>query len=305
MNHHLSFWDKLRAYKLTNNIYVLIMLILSMIVSLALYVLPVFQPDSFFPELMLAMATSLLASIFCLISDIYVQYKNSEKDQLLEGMHEFGINNLHFNKQELLEQLLPTCEKELFLSGYRLILLDKIAPLLTNVTERGVQVRMIVSPPWFESFRLVYGNKEKVIDHYCRVFHALSCHCPDPSGQCQIRFINKPLFSDTYKVDHHLITGPYLHNKTLFDGRITANDFFTYDLIRKSRLYELMEAENKTLWDEATLQLNWERFDAAYRDIRNNDYREAEKIELLYRACDPTGRTASSEESLPAETVAS
>ena len=33
------------------------------------------------------------------------------------------------------------------------------------------------------------------------------------------------LFSDTYKVDQHLITGPYLHNKTIFDGRITANDF--------------------------------------------------------------------------------
>ena len=96
-----------------------------------------------------------------------------------------------------------------------------------------------------------------------------------------------PLFSDTYKVDQHLITGPYLHNKTLFDGRITANDFFTYDINRKSRLYELVEAENKTLWDEATLQLNWERFAKAYRDIRSGDYRESEKVKLIYDACDP------------------
>ena len=286
MNHRLSFFDKLRAYKLTNNVYVLLLLTVSMLLSLACYILPIFQEDSFFPELALAMATSLLASIFCLISDVYVQFKNSEKDQLLEGMHEFGINNLHFDKQELLEQLLPTCEKELFVSGYRLILLDKIAPLLTEVAQRGVEVRAIISPPWFESFRLVYGEKEKVIDHYCRVFRALSCG-PDGGARCQIRFINKPLFSATYKVDQHLITGPYLHNKTIFDGRITANDFFTYDLIRKSRLYELVEAENKTLWDEASLQLNWERFDAAYRDIRNNDYRESEKMAIIFRACDP------------------
>ena len=43
------------------------------------------QDSRFGSELWLAMATSLLASIFCLLSDIYVQYKNSEKDQLLEG----------------------------------------------------------------------------------------------------------------------------------------------------------------------------------------------------------------------------
>ena len=299
MNHELSFFDKLRAYKLANNLYVLIFLTISMLISLALYILPVFQPDSFFPELALAMATSLLASIFCLISDVYVQFKNSEKDQLLEGMHEFGINNLHFNKQELLEHLLPECEKELYLSGYRLILLDKLAPLLTKAAERGVQIRMVVSPPWFDSFQLVYGEKEKVIDHYCRVFHAISCPCENPEQQCQVRFINKPLFSDTYRVDHHLITGPYLHNKTLFDGRITANDFFTYDLIRKSRLYELVDGENKTLWDEATMQLNWERFNEAYRDIRNNDYREVEKIELIFKACDPVHQDA--EESSPTE----
>ena len=298
MNHKLSFFEKLKAYKLTNNVYVLILLTVSMFLSLACYVFPIFQPDSFFPELALAMATSLLASIFCLISDVYVQYKNSEKDQLLEGMHEFGINNLHFNKQELLEQLLPTCEKELYISGYRLILLDKIAPLLTEVAQRGVQVRAIISPPWFESFRLVYGEKEKVIDHYCRDFRALS-YGQDVKAQCQVRFINKPLFSDTYKVDQHLITGPYLHNKTIFDGRITANDFFAYDLIRKSRLYELVEAENKTLWDEASLQLNWDRFAEAYRDIRNSDYRESEKVALIRAACDPVNVSVSPEEAAP------
>lgn len=283
---HLSFWDKLRAYKLTNNVYVLLLLILGVAISVAVYAIPAFAVNPFVPELALATATSLLASIFCLISDVYVQFRNSEKDQLLEGMHEFGINNLHFNKQELLESLLPTCEKELFLSGYRLILLDKVAPLLTEAASHGAQIRVIVSPPWYEGFRLVYGENEKVIDHYCRVFSALSRGCgKNVQTQCQVRFINKPFFSDTYKVDHHLITGPYLHNKTVFDNRITASDFFTYDLIRKSRLYELVEAENLTLWEEADEQLNWEQFEVIFQDIRNHDYRESEKIELMRSAC--------------------
>ena len=162
-----------------------------------------------------------------------------------------------------------------------------------------MEIRAIISPPWFDSFRLVYGEKEKVIDHYCRVFRALGCG-PDGGARCQIRFVNKPLFSDTYKVDQHLITGPYLHNKTIFDGRITASDFFTYDLIRKSRLYELVEAENKTLWEEATLQLNWERFTEAYRDIRNGDYREAEKMAIIFRACDPVAAGQVQAEQTPA-----
>ena len=289
MNRHLSFWARLKAYKLTNNVYVLLLLLLSFGASMYFYLFPSADSD-FGSELWLAMATSVLASIFCLLSDIYVQYKNSEKDQLLEGMHEFGINNLHFNKHELLEQLLPTCEKELYLSGYRLILLDKVSSYLTDAVKQGSQVRMVISPPWWDSFKLVYGENEKVIDHYCRVFHALmqgASDFVDFPKQVQVRFINKPLFSDTYKIDHHLITGPYLHNKTVFDNRITASDFFTYDLIRKSRLYELVDAENCTLWSEATMQLDWDKFEAAYAEIRNNDLREAEKMLLIKNACVP------------------
>lgn len=48
MNHKLSFFDKLRAYKLTNNVYVLLLLTISMLLSLACYILPIFKEDSFF-----------------------------------------------------------------------------------------------------------------------------------------------------------------------------------------------------------------------------------------------------------------
>ncbi|MBW4840442.1 MAG: hypothetical protein KZY74_13695 [Paenibacillaceae bacterium] len=45
------------------------------------------------------------------------------------------------------------------------------------------------------------------------------------------------------------MTGPYMHNRDEDDHRITANDFFTYNLIKKSRLYNLVENEYMTLWD--------------------------------------------------------
>ena len=60
-----------------------------------------------------------------------------------------------------------------------------------------------------------------------------------------------------------------------------------------------MEAENKTLWDEASLQLNWDRFAEAYRDIRNSDYRESEKVALIRAACDPVNVSVSPEEAAP------
>lgn len=216
-----------------------------------------------------------------------MRYKNFDKDQFFEEIYEFGIRALHFNKKELLEELLPRCRKELYLSGYRLILLSEVSSLLTSAVERGVKVRVVVVPPWCGSFQMVYGT-EKVIDNYCRVFRALapnSMSTEDIDGQCEVRFVGKPLFSDTYQVDNHLITGPYLHNKTPQDGRITAGDFFTYDIDRRSQLHDLVQAENDTLWDEAEGKLDWGRFLSVDRQIQKGDFTEKDKIDLMKSAC--------------------
>jgi len=111
VNSRRSIWQKLQAYKLHNNVYVVIMLAVSVAGSILIYVSPL-RESRFVPELALACSTSLLASIFQLVSDIYVKYKNLENDKLLEGIHEFGINDLHFNKQQLLEHLLKSCDRE-------------------------------------------------------------------------------------------------------------------------------------------------------------------------------------------------
>ena len=105
---------------------------------------------------------------------------------------------------------------------------------------------------------------------------------------CEVRFTKKPLFSDTYKVDMNIITGPYMHNHDEEHHRITANDFFTYDLIKKSHLYNLVKNEYLTLWNEADETLVWSNYLLAAEQIKINDLREKEKVKLISEACVPT-----------------
>ncbi|MEC2344232.1 hypothetical protein P9H28_09035 [Paenibacillus barengoltzii] len=179
------------------------------------------------------------------------------------------------------------------MSGYRLILTSKIAPSLSQAIRQGANLKLLISPPWMDGFKLVYGENDRVIDNYCKVFSAIAKACREanrPVEQvCEVRFTKKPLFSDTYKVDLHIVTGPYMHNRDEDDHRITANDFFTYNLIKKSRLYHLVENEYMTVWEEADSVLVWEEYAKASEQIRIQDLREKEKIELLKEASQPIG----------------
>ncbi|WP_160032385.1 hypothetical protein [Paenibacillus sp. An7] len=290
MDRKLTLWQKLKAYKLQNNVYAILMLLVSVILSSAVYISPL-KEIKFVPELALACATSLLATIFGLISDVFVKFKTYQNDKLMEGIHEFGINNLHFDKQKLLEDLLQTCHREVWISGYRLILTSRLAPSLANAVKQGATIKILVSPPWKSGFQLVYGDNHRVIDNYCQVFNAIAKASKEIGRSveqiCEVRFISKPLFSDTYKVDMNLITGPYMHNRDDDHHRITANDFFTYNLMRTSKLYNLVENEYLTLWDEAEETLQWDRYFKAVEQIHYSDLREKEKMELISNACQP------------------
>ena len=162
---------------------------------------------------------------------------------------------------------------------------SKITASLSQAINQGAVLKILISPPWLDGFQLVYGDNNRVIDNYCIVFNAIARACRDaklPVEQiCEVRFTKKPLFSDTYKVDLHIVTGPYMHNRDEDDHRITANDFFTYNLIKKSRLYHLVENEYMTLWEEAESFLVWDYFAKASEQIRMKDLREIEKIELI------------------------
>jgi len=285
MGTRLSLWGKIKAYRLKNNVIVLIFLIIIFIASLALYMLPKVREDDILSNIALACFTSLLATIFAMFAEIYVQFKTHENDQFLEDIHTFGIANLNKDKETLLRDLLYDCDREIWISGYRLILTNHIKSDIARAIKRGAEVTALLCPPWCEGFKLVYGKNEKVMDNYFEVFHAIS-NAKNSSKSYRILFTEKPLFSDTYKIDQHLVTGPYMHNKDEEYHRIMAKDFFSYNLVKKSKLYHLVEEEYLDLCSEATLALNWERFDNAYETLCVSDFREDEKINLLLSACD-------------------
>ena len=219
-------------------------------------------------------------------AELYVQYKTHENDQFLEDIHIFGIANLNNDKESLLREFLADCDKTIWISGYRLIMTNHLKSDIAQAVKRGAVVTTLVCPPWCEGFQLVYGKNEKVMDNYFEVFHAISAARTDKSKDFPVLFTKKPLFSDTYKVDQRLVTGPYMHNKDDEYHRIMAKDFFSYNLVKKSKLYDLVESEYRVLCAESYLKLNWDRFDEAYRQYCESDWREEEKIKAFQDACD-------------------
>lgn len=287
MKSRLSIWEKMKAYRLKNNVVVMIFLVVIVIISLVVYIQPGAQGSVVVSNIALACFTSLLATIFAMCAEIYVQFKARENDQFLEDIHTFGIADLNKDKEVVLRDLLEDCDNTIWISGYRLILTNHIKSEIAEAIERGAAVKALLCPPWTTAFRLVYGEYEKVMDNYFQIFHAISRAKKNSKESFEIFFTKKPIFSDTYRIDQHLVTGPYMHNKSEEYNRIMARDFFSYNLVKKSTLYSLIENEFLTLCEEATLVLNWERFDEAYEIMQKGDLREEEKIKLLRDACDP------------------
>ncbi len=286
MDMKLSFWNKIKAYRLRNNVIVLMFLSAVFATSIIVYFQPALHGNELISEVALAFFTSLLATIFAMCAELYVQYKTHENDQFLEDIHIFGIANLNNDKESLLREFLADCDKTIWISGYRLIMTNHLKSDIAQAVKRGAVVTTLVCPPWCEGFQLVYGKNEKVMDNYFEVFHAISAARTDKSKDFPVLFTKKPLFSDTYKVDQRLVTGPYMHNKDDEYHRIMAKDFFSYNLVKKSKLYDLVESEYRVLCAESYLKLNWDRFDEAYRQYCESDWREEEKIKAFQDACD-------------------
>jgi hypothetical protein len=78
-----------------------------------------------------------------------------------------------------------------------------------------------------------------------------------------------------------------MHNRDSEYNRMMAKDFFSYNLVKKSELYNLVEGEFLTLMNEAALVLDWEKFKDAYQRLCEEDLRESEKMQLLKSACVP------------------
>lgn len=278
----------IRQYRLGGNFMFLSMLTILTILFLIIWL---FTPDGMIHEICIAFSTSLIASILCLLSDSILKYRESKNDEYINNLKDFGIENLQFHKDELLENIIPTCKDEIWISGYRLIMTAKasfIDALVAACKNRsGIRVRVLTVAPWSETFRLVYGD-EDVSDNYLRVLYAL-CHCMKIYGcRLEVRMTEKPIFNDTYKVDERFVSGPYLHCMDNNNQKITAKDFFSLDINDpKKELYDIMSKDYMAVWDTAFCALDCTGFYDAYRQREKEIYKysKEEKFELMKGLC--------------------
>ena len=281
-------WQTIRQYRLTGNLMFLLMLT---VLSITFVLTWAFTGSGMMHELSIAFATSLIASALCLLSDSILKYKDSQSDEYISNLKSFGIENLQFHKDELLESIMPKCRKEIWITGYRLIMTAKISfcDALREACKRthGLKVLVLLVPPWCETFQLVYG-KEDVTDNYIKVFSML-CDCIEKyNTNVEIRFTDKPIFNDTYKVDDRIITSPYLHCVNDSDGKITAKDFFSIDINDpRKALYDLTKDDYMAVWSKSNAKLDTRLFD---KNFRKSDYHmlsPKRKRKLLISCCIP------------------
>lgn len=257
-----SRWQILRQYHLTGNLLFFCILMAATLAFLA----ACFNTNTsdIVHELFIAFATSLIASLLCLLSDTLLKYRESKNDEYINKLKSFGIENLQFHKNELLESILPRCTNEIWITGYRLIMTAKASfrRAITTACRRrpGLRMKLLVVPPWIRSYQLIYGT-EDVSDNYVRLLRDLG-ECVDRYGlQLEVRLSEKPVFNDTYKVDDRFITGPYLNCLDQKYHRITAKDFFSLDINDPSKeLYGLIYNDYMAVWDECPWTLDLGRF---------------------------------------------
>lgn len=275
-------WQTLRQYRLIGNLLFLCMLTL---LSVTFVMTWASTGQGMMHELSIAFATSLIASILCLLSDSMMKYKDSQNDEYINSLKSFGIENLQFRKDQLLENIMPKCKNEIWITGYRLIITGKrvFCEALCEACRknRGLKVYILVVPPWSETFRLVYGT-EDVTDNYIKIFKTL-CSCYEKyDTKLVIRYTNKPIFNDTYKVDNRFITSPYLHCTDGSKGKITAKDFFSLDINDPhKKLYELIYNDYMSVWEKSEAELSISKFMEKFGNDECFDYSNEKKQEML------------------------
>lgn len=146
-------------------------------------------------------------------------------------------------------------------------------------------MRFLVCPPWEIAHELVYSSDlESSLDNYIYIMRVLSTfEATDTTGVVEVHFSKKPLFNDTYLVDDKIVTSPYMHNKDLTHGVITAKDFFTYELDKEYRLYQLIKDEYEAVWAdcEDTLDQDAARVIIGELDARSLDCTYRDKVGIF------------------------
>ena len=279
--------EYINQYRLGGNIFFSTLLLIISIICLLLWYNSKTDESR---ELWIAISTSLMASFLCLISDTFIKIRESKNDTFISKFKSFGIEDLHFDKSEVLTKLIPHCREEIWISGYRLIMTSKPrfrqALLKACKDAKNLKIKILVIPPWSETYKLTYGDDDTSIN-YLTVFKDL-CECIETEKvDLEIRFANHPLFSDTYKVDNRFITGSYLNCMDKFNTQITAKDFFTLDIVgQETPLYELIRDDYLAVWNLADYKLDNILFNEKIKSI--NDFHKLnslERFELIQSCC--------------------
>ena len=279
----------IKQYRLTGSFVFLLLLTVLTVVFLVTWLLT--PGGGVVHELSIAFSTSLIASALCLFSDSILKYRESKNDEYINTLKSFGIENLQFHKDELLEDIIPECSNEIWISGYRLIMTAKASFLeaLEKACKRnyGLTVRVLTVAPWCQTFSLVYGN-EDVTDNYMKVLYTL-CGCMKKYGtNLEVRFTEKPIFNDTYKVDDRFVTGPYLHCTSKNNQKITAKDFFSLDINDpKKELFGIISKDYTAVWDSANSEFDCMAFydTCISQGEVVREYGKDEKIGLIKKFC--------------------
>ena len=100
MKENRGFWIKIKAYHMYSQVWVIIVLAIIFALSVGVYYYPPVRQDEVVSNLILALFTSLLVTIFTMTADLIVNYKNHLSEEYLEDMHAFGISNLFQDKKK-------------------------------------------------------------------------------------------------------------------------------------------------------------------------------------------------------------
>ncbi len=285
-----TFAHYIEQYRLGSNIFFGVLLLVITGIFIALWL---FSEDGIMHELSLAIATSLMASVLCLLSDTYLKIRESKNDSYINSLKSYGIENLQFNKNELLESIIPHCRKEIWISGCRLVMTSKTSFRQALATacrrSRKLHIKLLATPPWAEAYQLIYGQ-EDVSKNYLKVLKELVVCKEKYDLDFEVRFSKKPLFSDTYKVDDRFITGPYLHCVDKYNNRITAKDFFSLDITSpETALYKVFYEDYMTLWEEAYEVMDIDLLAEKLNAVELSDLDQKQRLELMRQCCVPVG----------------
>jgi len=190
------------------------------------------------------------------------------RDTFYKSIKKYGIKNMHHDKKNVLSSWIREAEKEVYVTGYRFIMtLELIDDLIYALNKsKELTVKILTCPPWTDTYKKIFDDDASI--NYMLILKKLKESIPDFDNRISFKYTDKPLFNDTYIVDDHLITSPYVHNRNKVNEKIvviTANKFFSLEIIENSSLFNFFKEDFISIWEDGKtkdINANFEMFDS-------------------------------------------